>query len=38
MTSHGKQETEKLKENLEHQLERLVTQLSDLENCRYKNI
>lgn len=35
MFSYGKAETEKLKENLENQLERLVEQLSDLENCRY---
>lgn len=34
MTSHGQIETEKLKENLEYQLDRLVTQLSDLEECR----
>lgn len=34
MFSHGKAENEKLKENLEHQLDRLVEQLSDLEDCR----
>ncbi|CAG9854407.1 unnamed protein product [Phyllotreta striolata] len=34
MTSHGKLETEKLKENLEKQLDRLVEQLQDLENCK----
>lgn len=32
--SHGKLETEKLKENLENQLHRLVEQLADLEECR----
>lgn len=35
MTSHGKAETQKLIENLENQLERLVNQLQDLEECRY---
>ncbi|KAF5303055.1 hypothetical protein FQR65_LT08384 [Abscondita terminalis] len=34
MFSHGKIETEKLKINLENQLERLVDQLADLEECR----
>lgn len=34
MTSYGQIETEKLKENLEYQLDRLVTQLSDLEESR----
>lgn len=34
MFSHGKAETEKLKQNLENQLERLVAQLADLESCR----
>ncbi|XP_056632321.1 protein LZIC-like [Diorhabda sublineata] len=34
MTSHGKAETEKLKQNLENQLDRLVEQLKDLENCK----
>ncbi|CAH1108845.1 unnamed protein product [Psylliodes chrysocephalus] len=34
MTSHGKVETEKLKENIENQLDRLVEQLQDLENCK----
>ncbi|XP_026463364.1 protein LZIC-like [Ctenocephalides felis] len=34
MTSHGKAETQKLIENLENQLERLVNQLQDLEECR----
>lgn len=34
MTSYGKAETEKLKENLVNQLERLTEQLHDLENCR----
>lgn len=35
MTSHGTAETQKLIENLESQLERLVSQLQDLEECRY---
>ncbi|KAJ8939186.1 hypothetical protein NQ318_017083 [Aromia moschata] len=34
MSSYGKAETEKLKQNLENQLDRLVEQLEDLENCR----
>ncbi|CAH1236762.1 unnamed protein product [Diabrotica balteata] len=34
MASHGKAETEKLKQNLENQLDRLVEQLQDLENCK----
>lgn len=34
MTSSGKLETEKLKENLENQLDRLVQQLNDLESCK----
>lgn len=34
MTSHGKIETEKLIQNLEHQLDRLVTQLEDLESSK----
>lgn len=34
MTSRGQAETEKLKQNLEGQLERLVQQLADLEECR----
>lgn len=34
MTSHGKLETEKLMQNLENQLDRLVEQLQDLENSR----
>ncbi|XP_053207611.1 protein LZIC-like [Panonychus citri] len=33
-TSRGAHETDKLKANLEEQLERLITQLSDLEECR----
>ncbi|XP_015783465.1 protein LZIC [Tetranychus urticae] len=33
-TSRGTQETDKLRANLEEQLERLITQLSDLEECR----
>ncbi|KAF5287744.1 hypothetical protein FQA39_LY15764 [Lamprigera yunnana] len=34
MFSYGNVETEKLKTNLENQLERLVQQLADLEECR----
>lgn len=34
MSSYGKAETEKLKQNLENQLDRLVEQLEDLESCR----
>ncbi|KAK3743419.1 hypothetical protein QZH41_011535 [Actinostola sp. cb2023] len=34
MTSRGRTETHKLKQNLEEQLDRLVAQLSDLEECR----
>ncbi|XP_018318886.1 protein LZIC-like [Agrilus planipennis] len=34
MTSFGKQETEKLKQNLSNQLDRLVEQLADLDKCR----
>lgn len=34
MSSYGKVETEKLKQNLESQLDRLVEQLQDLESCR----
>lgn len=34
MSSHGKVETEKLRKNLEAQLERLVQQLEDIEECR----
>ncbi|XP_046424120.1 protein LZIC-like [Neodiprion fabricii] len=34
MTSHGKAETERLRKNLEEQLDRLVQQLEDLEECR----
>lgn len=35
MGSHGKLETEKLKKNLEAQLDRLVQQLEDIEENRY---
>ena len=35
MASRGKSETEKLKKNLEEQLDRLMVQLSDLEECRF---
>lgn len=38
MSSYGKVETEKLKENLINQLDRLMEQLQDLENCKYVNI
>jgi Mg2+ and Co2+ transporters len=34
MASRGKSETEKLQHNLEEQLDRLMNQLSDLEECR----
>ena len=34
MTSRGSAETEKLKKNLNDQLERLMQQLQDLEECR----
>lgn len=34
MGSRGQEETEKLKQNLESQLERLVQQLADLEEVR----
>lgn len=33
--SHGKDETIGLRKNLEDQLERLVQQLEDLEECRW---
>ena len=35
MASRGKSETEKLKKNLEEQLDRLMVQLSDLEECKW---
>ena len=34
MSSRGQSETQKLKQNLEDQLDRLVAQLSDLEECK----
>ena len=34
MASRGKSETEKLKKNLEEQLDRLVAQLADLEEVK----
>ncbi|CAG9768285.1 unnamed protein product [Ceutorhynchus assimilis] len=34
MTSYGKMETEKLKQNVESQLDRLMEQLADLESCK----
>ena len=33
MTSRGQAETEKLQQNLEGQLDRLVQQLADLKEC-----
>lgn len=35
MSSRGQSETQKLKQNLEDQLDRLVAQLSDLEECKW---
>ena len=35
MSSHGKAETDRLRKNLEEQLDRLVQQLEDLEDCRF---
>lgn len=35
MASRGKSETSKLKQNMEEQLDRLMQQLQDLEECRY---
>ena len=35
MTSRGQSETQKLKQNLEDQLDRLVAQLEDLEEAKY---
>lgn len=35
MSSRGISETNKLKHNLEEQLDRLVAQLGDLEECKY---
>jgi len=34
MASRGTAETDKLKSNLEQQLERLITQLCDIEECK----
>ena len=34
MASRGKNETDLLKKNIEDQLDRLVIQLADLEECR----
>lgn len=34
MSSRGRSETEKLKQNMEEQLDRLVAQLADLEECK----
>lgn len=36
MSSHGKAETDRLRKNLEEQLDRLVQQLEDLEDCRFR--
>lgn len=35
MSSRGRSETEKLKQNLEEQLDRLMAQLADLEECKW---
>lgn len=35
MSSHGKAETDRLRKNLEEQLDRLVQQLEDLEESRF---
>lgn len=37
MASRGKSETGKLKQNMEEQLDRLMQQLQDLEECRYSH-
>lgn len=37
MTSRGLSETNKLKSNLEEQIDRLMGELADLEECRYVN-
>ena len=34
MSSRGRSETGKLQQNLEEQLDRLVAQLADLEECK----
>lgn len=34
MSSRGQQETSKLRQNMEEQLDRLVQQLSDLDECK----
>ena len=36
MTSYGLAETERLRKNLQEQLERLLEQLKDLENSKYE--
>lgn len=38
MSSHGKAETDRLRKNLEEQLDRLVQQLEDLKDCRFRFI
>jgi hypothetical protein len=38
MASRGKTETNQLKSNLEDQLDRLVAQLADLEECKSVDI
>ena len=35
MASRGQSETSKLRQNIEDQLDRLMSQLSDLEECRF---
>lgn len=38
MASRGRSETDKLKHNLEDQLDRLMAQLQDLEEAKYVNL
>ena len=38
MTSRGQSETQKLKQNLGEQLDRLVAQLADLEECKWVDL
>ena len=38
MASRGQQENTKLRHNLEEQLDRLVQQLADLEECRHVHV
>lgn len=37
MSSRGLSETNKLKSNLEEQIDRLMGELADLEECKYVN-